>query len=133
MVMLGTNRPSMTATWSWSAPPASTRAMSWPRAAKSAERIEGAILITALDPVRCRFPRNLVAELALDVHRALAPLEEERGEGMPQRVRREVEPRGLEGPCELLEVIRRFLRDLGLAIGDHRSDCSRHHREQRGD
>src|SRR5207244_4517999 len=48
IVMLGTKRPSITSTWSWSAPPASTRAMSWPRAAKSADRIEGAILITAL-------------------------------------------------------------------------------------
>src|SRR3972149_6940738 len=47
-VMLGTKRPSITSTWSWSPPPASTRATSWPSAAKSAERIEGAIFTTLL-------------------------------------------------------------------------------------
>src|SRR3972149_5864483 len=47
-VMLGTKRPSITSTWSWSAPPASARATSWPSAAKSAERIEGAIFTTLL-------------------------------------------------------------------------------------
>src|SRR6267142_1686429 len=45
MVILGTKRPSMTSTWSWSAPPASTRATASPSAAKSAERMLGAIFI----------------------------------------------------------------------------------------
>ena len=42
MVMLETNIPSITSTWSQSA--VSTRRISPPRSAKSAERIEGAIL-----------------------------------------------------------------------------------------
>ena len=46
--MFGTKRPSMTSMWIWSAPAASIRAISSARMPKSAERIEGAILITAL-------------------------------------------------------------------------------------
>ena len=45
IVRFGTKCPSITSTWIWSAPPASTRAISSARAAKSAERIDGAILI----------------------------------------------------------------------------------------
>src|SRR5688572_22796221 len=43
MVMLGTNRPSITSTWIMSAPPASTARTSSPRREKSAGRIDGAI------------------------------------------------------------------------------------------
>src|SRR5947208_8659126 len=43
--MFGTNRPSMTSMWIWSAPAASTLAISSARIPKSADRIEGAILI----------------------------------------------------------------------------------------
>src|SRR3990167_2742039 len=46
MVRFGTKWPSITSTWSRSAPAASTRAMASPSAAKSAERMLGAILIT---------------------------------------------------------------------------------------
>src|SRR5206468_2987758 len=35
MVMFGTKWPSITSTWSWSAPPASTRAMASPSAARA--------------------------------------------------------------------------------------------------
>src|SRR5262245_25066737 len=42
IVMFGTNIPSMTSTWSQSAPAASTAAISSPSLAKSAERIDGA-------------------------------------------------------------------------------------------
>src|SRR5882672_2057759 len=48
MVMFGTNRPSITSMWIWSAPAASTRAISSARTPKSADRIDGAILITAM-------------------------------------------------------------------------------------
>mmetsp|Transcript_11334 Transcript_11334/g.21374 ORF Transcript_11334/g.21374 Transcript_11334/m.21374 type:complete len:257 (-) Transcript_11334:161-931(-) len=41
MVMLGTKRPSMTSTWTQSAPAFRTSPTSWPRLAKSADRIEG--------------------------------------------------------------------------------------------
>src|SRR5262245_474924 len=44
MVRFGTKRPSITSTWSWSAS-ASTRAISSPSAAKSADRIDGAIFM----------------------------------------------------------------------------------------
>src|SRR5689334_5840948 len=44
-VRLGTKWPSMTSTWSWSAPAASTRAIASPSAAKSADRMLGAILM----------------------------------------------------------------------------------------
>jgi hypothetical protein len=43
MVMLGTNRPSMTSTWIQSAPAASTARTSSASRPKSAERIEGAM------------------------------------------------------------------------------------------
>src|ERR671924_24554 len=46
--MFGTNRPSITSMWSWSAPAASTLAISSARMPKSAERIEGAIFTMAL-------------------------------------------------------------------------------------
>src|SRR5262245_49994151 len=45
--MLGTKRPSITSMCTWSAPAASTRAISSASTPKSAERIEGAILITS--------------------------------------------------------------------------------------
>ena len=45
MVMLGTNRPSMTSTWIQSAPAASTARTSSASRPKSAERIEGAMRI----------------------------------------------------------------------------------------
>ena len=48
IVMFGTKRPSITSMWIWSAPAASTRAISSARMPKSADRIEGAILITPL-------------------------------------------------------------------------------------
>src|ERR1700733_4500272 len=51
MVMLGTNRPSITSTWIQSAPAVSTELISSPNRAKSADRIEGAIMI---DGVRLR-------------------------------------------------------------------------------
>ena len=44
MEMLGTKRPSITSMWIWSAPAASTRAISSARMPKSAARIDGAIL-----------------------------------------------------------------------------------------
>src|SRR5882724_9439650 len=48
MVMFGTKRPSITSMWIWSAPAASTRAISSARTPKSADRIEGAILTAIL-------------------------------------------------------------------------------------
>ncbi|MND02511.1 hypothetical protein D3C83_219110 [compost metagenome] len=45
MVMFGTKCPSITSTWIRSAPPASAAAMAAPSAAKSAERIDGAMRI----------------------------------------------------------------------------------------
>mmetsp|Transcript_27073 Transcript_27073/g.77681 ORF Transcript_27073/g.77681 Transcript_27073/m.77681 type:complete len:303 (-) Transcript_27073:69-977(-) len=43
IVMLGTKRPSITSTWTQSAPALSTSSTSWPSFEKSAERIEGEI------------------------------------------------------------------------------------------
>src|SRR4030095_11009045 len=60
MVRLGTKWPSITSTWSRSAPPASTRAMASPSAAKSAERMLGAMRATPTPystrraPCKCR-------------------------------------------------------------------------------
>src|SRR6267378_712657 len=48
IVMFGTKRPSITSMWIWSAPAASTRAISSARTPKSADRIEGAILTALL-------------------------------------------------------------------------------------
>src|SRR6266566_3195071 len=48
MLMFGTKRPSITSMWIWSAPAASTRAISSARTPKSADRIEGAILTAIL-------------------------------------------------------------------------------------
>ena len=42
IVMLGTKWPSITSTWIQSAPAASTSWISWPRWAKSADRMDGA-------------------------------------------------------------------------------------------
>src|SRR5688572_13573260 len=47
MLRFGTKWPSITSTWSWSGAAGSMRAMASPRAAKSAARMLGAILITA--------------------------------------------------------------------------------------
>src|SRR5271166_6083261 len=45
MVILGTNRPSITSTWIQSAPAASTARTSSPKRVKSADKIEGAMRI----------------------------------------------------------------------------------------
>src|SRR3990167_6058967 len=59
IVRLGTKWPSITSTWSRSAPPASTRAMASPSAAKSAERMLGAILIMPPPYSTRRYARKL--------------------------------------------------------------------------
>src|SRR3989304_327859 len=59
IVGLGTKWPSITSTWSRSAPPASTRAMASPSAAKSAERMLGAILIMPPPYSTRRYARKL--------------------------------------------------------------------------
>src|SRR5580700_5423243 len=48
MVMLGTKRPSITSTWIQSAPAVSTARTSSPNRAKSADRIEGAMMIDGI-------------------------------------------------------------------------------------
>ncbi len=48
MVMLGTKCPSMTSTWIQSQPAASTARTSSPSLAKSAERIDGAMMMSIM-------------------------------------------------------------------------------------
>src|SRR5215472_16232526 len=69
MVMFGTKRPSITSTWIQSAPAASTARTSSPKRAKSADRMEGAMMI---DGVR-RLTRSASSVEALPDVIARAP------------------------------------------------------------
>src|SRR5258705_8369383 len=75
MLRLGTKWPSMTSTWSRSAPAVSTRAMASPSAAKSADRMRGAIFMM-------RRPYSKVPRVAKGGSGSRPPHQPHRGEAV---------------------------------------------------
>src|SRR5687767_7921745 len=110
MVRFGTKRPSMTSMWRRSAPPASTRAMSSASAAKSADRIDGAIFMAlSFIPHRSRASEAGYREAVRVVPvRAAAehPVGVERRREAGRRVEPEVGPRRQQRARDVLVFFR---------------------------
>src|SRR5438309_10022895 len=94
MVMLGTNRPSMTSTWIQSAPAASTARTSSPRRVKSADNTDGAT--------------RMAAAIVLALARGRPVDEPDELPNGPDTRRRDVAAAGADGP-----------EDRGLLLARH--------------
>mmetsp|Transcript_100081 Transcript_100081/g.266009 ORF Transcript_100081/g.266009 Transcript_100081/m.266009 type:complete len:220 (+) Transcript_100081:396-1055(+) len=114
MVMLGTKRPSMTSTWTQSAPAFRTSSTSWPSLEKSAERIEGEIC-TLFSFISLNFAtRGLPSRRATALARPFST--------PAARRRRRADPTASAAPVSAAAAGRRLV-DVASAAGALRRAC----------